>query len=202
MGNLNSDIPLNDTEEKTELSVPLRSRREFLCAAATNSGAATLSAEFRPETARASTDKVAEVAELVLPPATKAVTPFEVHVPEAAALAEDFLKVAMKQFVDTVTHDISSWLAEKLVRRLGDQLALVAGAGKFDCTGLPLTLPAGDRRGAIWCAADDFVQRHLPLVAVREADDNHAEVQQVGDDRERGRFLTAVLGGTRSAGES
>ena len=56
-------------------------RREFLCAAAATSGAAILSAEFRPETVRASTDKVAE---LVLPPTTKALTPFEVHVPEAA----------------------------------------------------------------------------------------------------------------------
>src|SRR5229473_1507797 len=81
MDNLNSDMPVNDTQEKTEISVPLRARREFLCAAAATSGAAILSAEFRPETARASTDKVAE---LVLPPATKAVTPFEGHGPEAA----------------------------------------------------------------------------------------------------------------------
>ena len=81
MNNLNSDTPLNDTEEKTEASVPPGSRREFLCAAAATSGAAILSAGFVPETARASTAKVAE---LVLPPATKAVTPFEVHVPEAA----------------------------------------------------------------------------------------------------------------------
>ncbi len=78
--NLNSGIPLNDTEEKTEVSVPL-SRREFLCAAAATSGAAILSAEFLPETARASSKKVPE---LVLPPATQAVTPFQVHVPEAA----------------------------------------------------------------------------------------------------------------------
>ena len=70
MNNLNNDIPL-----------PVNSRRKFLCAAAATSGAAILSAEFVPETARASTD---EIAELVLPPATKAVTPFEVHVPEAA----------------------------------------------------------------------------------------------------------------------
>src|ERR1700736_558984 len=72
---------MNDTEEKTEVSVPLSSRREFLCAAAASSGAAILSAEFVPATARASTDKVAE---LVLPSATKAVTPFEIHVPAAA----------------------------------------------------------------------------------------------------------------------
>ncbi len=81
MDNLQSDIPVNDTQEKTEISAPLRSRREFLYAATSTSGAVILSAEFRPEAARASTDKVAE---LVLPPATKAVTPFEVHVPEAA----------------------------------------------------------------------------------------------------------------------
>src|SRR6266446_4638423 len=81
MDNLQSDMPVNDTQEKKEISVPLRSRRKFLCAAAATSGAAILSAELRPETARASTDKVAE---LVPPPATKAVTPFEVHVPEAA----------------------------------------------------------------------------------------------------------------------
>jgi len=71
----------NDTQEKTETSPPLGSRREFLCAAAATGAAAILSAEFVAETARASTGKVAE---LVLPPATKAVTPFEVHVPEAA----------------------------------------------------------------------------------------------------------------------
>jgi pimeloyl-ACP methyl ester carboxylesterase len=81
MDNLQSAIPVNDTQENTALSAPLRSRREFLYAAAATSGATILSAEFRPETALASTDKVAE---LVLPAATKAVTPFEVHIPEAA----------------------------------------------------------------------------------------------------------------------
>jgi hypothetical protein len=68
LGGGNSDIPVNDTEEKTEVSVPLRSRREFLCATAATSGAAILSAEVVPETARASTDKVAELA---LPPASR-----------------------------------------------------------------------------------------------------------------------------------
>src|SRR5882724_13071951 len=81
MDNLQSVIPVNNTREKAEISAPPRSRREFLYATAATSGAAILSAEIRPESARASTDKVAE---LVLPPATTAVTPFEVHVPEAA----------------------------------------------------------------------------------------------------------------------
>jgi hypothetical protein len=83
MDNPNSGMPLNDTEEKTEVSALRSSRREFLCAAAATSGAVILSAEFLPETAGASTDKIAE---LVLPPATKAVTPFEVHVPEPQGL--------------------------------------------------------------------------------------------------------------------
>jgi pimeloyl-ACP methyl ester carboxylesterase len=81
MGNLNSDIPVNETEEKTEVSVPLDSRRKFLSAAAASGGVAILSAEFVRETARGSTDKVAE---LLLPPATKAVTPFKVSVPQSA----------------------------------------------------------------------------------------------------------------------
>jgi hypothetical protein len=61
--------------KRTEVAPTLNSRREFLRAAAASSGVAILSAEFVPETARASTDKVAE---LVFPPATKAVTPFKV----------------------------------------------------------------------------------------------------------------------------
>jgi pimeloyl-ACP methyl ester carboxylesterase len=84
MDRMNCDIPLNDTETKTEVAAPLGSRREFLRAAAASSGAAILSAEFVPATAHASTDKVAG---LVLPSATKAVRPFEIDVP-AAALAD------------------------------------------------------------------------------------------------------------------
>jgi epoxide hydrolase len=103
MNNLNSDIPLNDTEEKTEVSVPLRSRREFLGAAAATSGAAILPAEFVPETARASTDKVAE---LVLSPATQAVTPFEVHVPEAAL---DNLKKRLRETRFPTEETVSDW---------------------------------------------------------------------------------------------
>jgi len=96
MDNLNSDIPM-----------PLSSRREFLCAAAaTTSGAAILSAEFVPETARAGTDKVVELVELVLPPATKAVTPFEVHVPEAAL---DNLKKRLRETRFPTEETVSDW---------------------------------------------------------------------------------------------
>ena len=80
MENLNSDIALNDTEGEIEVGVPLNSRRRFLRAAAAASGTAILSAQLALETARASTDKAPE---LVLPPATTGVTPFQVHVSEA-----------------------------------------------------------------------------------------------------------------------
>jgi pimeloyl-ACP methyl ester carboxylesterase len=81
MDKLSCDLPLNGTEKRTEGAPTLNSRREFLRAAAASSSLAILSGEFVPETARASTDKVAE---LVLPPATEAVTPFKLRVPEAA----------------------------------------------------------------------------------------------------------------------
>src|SRR4029077_20362051 len=78
---LSCDLALNDTEKRTEVVPTLNSRREFLRAAAASSGVAILAAEFVPEAARASTDKGAE---LVLPPATEAVTAFKVRVPDAA----------------------------------------------------------------------------------------------------------------------
>lgn len=46
-----------------------------------------------------------------------------------------------------------------------------------------LTLPAGDGSRAVRRASGDLVQRHLTPVAVVHADDQHAEVQKVGDDR-------------------
>jgi pimeloyl-ACP methyl ester carboxylesterase len=81
MNKLSCAIHLNDTEKRTEIAPTLSSRREFLRAAAASSAVAILSAESVPETARASSDKVAEP---VLPPATTAVTPFKVSVPQSA----------------------------------------------------------------------------------------------------------------------
>src|SRR5580700_8021710 len=81
MDRLSSDIPSDDTEKKAKAEAPVSSRRKFLRAAAASSGAALLYAELVPSISHAGTDKVAQ---LVLPPATKAVTPFEVHVPAAA----------------------------------------------------------------------------------------------------------------------
>jgi hypothetical protein len=60
MDRLNCDIPLNDTEKKTEAAVPLSSRREFLHAA-TSSNAAIVSAGFVPASAGASADQAAEL---------------------------------------------------------------------------------------------------------------------------------------------
>lgn len=52
-----------------------------------------------------------------------------------------------------------------------------------------------------WCSAaaatDDFIERHLALVAVGQADDGHAKVHQIGDDGKQRDFLAAVLGRRR-----
>src|SRR5204862_7341140 len=63
---------------------------------------------------------------------------------------------------------------------------------EFDGARLTLPLSASNGRRAIRRPADDFIQRHLPLMAVRQTDDGHAEVQQVGNDREERGFLPAV----------
>src|SRR4029077_5222651 len=96
MDRLNGDVPLNDTAKKPEIAMPLRSRREFLGAAVASSGAAILSTEVAPVIARASTNNVAE---FVLPSATKAVTPFEIHVP-ATALDDLYRRLANTRWPD------------------------------------------------------------------------------------------------------
>jgi pimeloyl-ACP methyl ester carboxylesterase len=68
-------------EHKAEVAVPVISRRKFIRAAAAAGGAAILSAELGILSARGNADRVAA---LVLPVATKDVTPFKVHVPQAA----------------------------------------------------------------------------------------------------------------------
>src|SRR5580700_10678536 len=81
MDKVGCDIPINDTEKRAQIAQTSSSRRDFLRAAAASSAVAILSAESAADTARASTDKVAQV---VLPPATTAVTPFKVSVPQSA----------------------------------------------------------------------------------------------------------------------
>jgi len=70
----------SDLENKTGVPT-LVSRREFILAAAATGGAGILSAGLGPISAHASFDKAAE---FVLSPATRDVTPFKVHVPQAA----------------------------------------------------------------------------------------------------------------------
>src|ERR1700722_2484275 len=77
---------------------------------------------------------------------------------------------------------------------LGDELALMPRAVQFDLRRLALTLRAGNRRGAVRRAADNLDERALPCVAVGQADDDQAEVHQVGDDGEEGCLVAAVLG--------
>ena len=72
---------MNDFEDNTGAATLLTSRRQFIRAAAVSGGAAALSAGALPTSAHASADKAAN---FVLPTATEAVTPFQVHVPRAA----------------------------------------------------------------------------------------------------------------------
>ena len=67
---------------------------------------------------------------------------------------------------------------------------------------LTLPLRAGDRRRAVRRSADDFVEGHLAGVAIGQTDDDHAEMHQVGDDGEEGRFVAAMLRRARGKGPS
>jgi len=71
----------NDLEKRTGVPAHPISRRKFILAAAATGGAGILSAGLGPMSAHASFDKAAE---FVIPPATNDVTPFKVHVPQAA----------------------------------------------------------------------------------------------------------------------
>ena len=69
----------SDLENKTGVPT-LVSRRQFILAAAATGGAGILSAGLGPASAHASFDKAAE---FVLPTATREVSPFKVHIPQA-----------------------------------------------------------------------------------------------------------------------
>src|SRR5260370_6218498 len=71
----------NDLENRTGVPTPLTSRRTFIRAAAAASGAGILSAGLAPISASGSAEKDTQI---VLPTTTKDVTPFKVHVPQAA----------------------------------------------------------------------------------------------------------------------
>jgi len=71
----------DNIENRTGAPTPLRSRRKFIGAAVATGGAGILSAELTVLSARGNADTAAQI---VLPAATKDVTPFKVHVPQAA----------------------------------------------------------------------------------------------------------------------
>jgi len=71
----------DDVENRTGVPVPLTSRRKFIGAAVATGGAGILSVELTVLSARGNADTAAQI---VLPAATEDVTPFKVHVPQAA----------------------------------------------------------------------------------------------------------------------
>src|SRR5216684_6795250 len=71
----------DDIENRTGAPTPLRSRRKFIGAAVATGGVGILSTELAVLSARGSADTAAQI---VLPTTTEQVTPFKVHVPQAA----------------------------------------------------------------------------------------------------------------------
>src|SRR6202045_679140 len=71
----------NDLQHRAEVAVRLTSRRQFIGAAVAIGGAGMLSAESGAPSARGNADTAAQI---VLPAATKDVTPFKVSVPKSA----------------------------------------------------------------------------------------------------------------------
>jgi len=71
----------NDLDSRAEVAVPVTSRRKFIRAALATGAAGILSAELGVLSARGSADKAPQI---VLPRATNDVTPFKVHIPQAA----------------------------------------------------------------------------------------------------------------------
>jgi hypothetical protein len=97
--------------------------------------------------------------------------------------------------VDAMCRSAGVQLAWKeFLGSLCNELTLKPRTVELICTRLALTLTPGDGRGSVGAATGDLVELHLALEAVRQTHDGHPEVQQVGDDREEGRLLAAVLG--------
>jgi len=81
----------------------------------------------------------------------------------------------------------------KLLRGLCDGAALIARACELVFRWLAAAIAAGNGGGAVGRAAGHFIEFHLAGKTVVQADDDHAEVQQVGDDRKQRGLLAAVL---------
>lgn len=76
----------------------------------------------------------------------------------------------------------------------------MTGALQLNGTRLALALASGNRRRTVRAAPDDLVQGHLALVAVGQANDNHAEMEKIRNDREQGDFLPSMLCRSRCKG--
>src|SRR5260370_38718573 len=92
----------NDLVNRTGVPAPLNSRRQFIRLAAATGGAGILSAG-KPISAYGSTAKAAQI---VLPTTTKEVTPFKVHVPQAA-LGDLKKRLATARWPDKAT--VTDW---------------------------------------------------------------------------------------------
>src|SRR5579863_6078690 len=90
--------------------------------------------------------------------------------------------------------------AVQLLRSLCNGATLIARACEFVFGWLAAAVAAGDRGGAVGRAARHFVEFHLAAKTIVHADDDHAEMQEVGDDREQRRLLAAMLGRGRGEG--
>ena len=86
-------------------------------------------------------------------------------------------------------------LAAQLFGDPGDVAAPEARAFEFRLGRHAGTVPAGDGGRAVGRAAGDLVDAHLRRVGIRQADHDHALVQQGLDEGHERGFLTAVLGG-------
>src|SRR6267143_1012309 len=78
--------------------------------------------------------------------------------------------------------------------------SLIARAGQLVVARLTAAVAAGDCSHAVGRAAGDLVKLHLAGKAVIQPDHDHAEMQEVGDDREQRGLLAAVLGRGRRKG--
>src|SRR5260221_572006 len=76
------------------------------------------------------------------------------------------------------------------------------GAFKLDGAGLTRSVAAGDGRGTVGRTSDDLRKTHLPLMTIRQTDDDQAKVHKVGDDGEQCHLLTTMLGSGRGKGGS
>src|SRR5450756_1875961 len=76
---------------------------------------------------------------------------------------------------------------------LRDHAPLIARARQFVFRWLAAAVAGSDRGGAIGRAAGDGIELQLAGEAVVQADDGHAEMQEVGDDRKQRGFLATML---------